>query len=171
MSATPTSTTPATDNEIRQKLAAHAAITLLYHSHGDARGLELAADLEREAHAIWRDAGMQDCPTFNLALLTQEERGKNPHTTPAKETVLLSASAGTHYRVPNSTLFFGQDTYGNHMQALVPFGIEAESVFKSIGDWDGVKPRWIADIYASTVGDLIDYAQSCPDSDSEIRPW
>jgi len=101
--------------------------------------------------------------------------------TPTKETVLrLSASAGTqkHYCVPNSILYYGLDNFGNHMQALVPFGVDPESVFQSIGDWNGVKPRWIADIYASTIADLIDYAQcleearfASSDSDSEIRPW
>jgi hypothetical protein len=61
-----------TKNAISRKLAAHAAITLLFHSHGDKRGLDLAATLEQEAHAMWRDAGMEDCPTFDLTLLCQE---------------------------------------------------------------------------------------------------
>ena len=55
--------------EIREKLAAEAALTWLYHSHGDDRGLALANTLEDEAHALWRGMGNEDIPTY---LLTQK---------------------------------------------------------------------------------------------------
>lgn len=55
--------------EIREKLATQAALTWLYHSHGDDRGLALANTLEDEAHALWRGMGNEDIPTY---LLTQK---------------------------------------------------------------------------------------------------
>ena len=58
--------------EIRQKLAAHAALTLLHYSQDDPRGRELAEVLEREAHALWQSAGLVDCPTFELSAAVAE---------------------------------------------------------------------------------------------------
>lgn len=55
-----------TSNRIKAKLAAQAALVLLFYAHGDERGLELANSLEKEAHEIWRNEGMEDCPTFDL---------------------------------------------------------------------------------------------------------
>lgn len=61
-----------TRNRIRAKLAAHAALTLCYHAHNDERGLDLAHDMEREAHALWVGLGHDDCPTWQLVALTAE---------------------------------------------------------------------------------------------------
>lgn len=52
--------------EIRAKLAAQAALTWLYHSHSDERGLALGLALEDEAHALWRSMGNDDVPTYRL---------------------------------------------------------------------------------------------------------
>ena len=69
---TTTTISHTTKNVIARKLAAQAALVLQFYSHGDARGLDLAASLEKEAHAMWRDAGGEDVPTWDLTLLTQE---------------------------------------------------------------------------------------------------
>lgn len=58
-----------TRQEIQRKLAAQAALTWLYHSYGDERGIALANTLEDEAHALWRGMGNEDIPTY---LLTQK---------------------------------------------------------------------------------------------------
>ena len=59
-------------NKIRNLLNAHAALTLLYHSHADDRGLALAGKYEREAHDLAVAFGYADCPTWELAVLTAE---------------------------------------------------------------------------------------------------
>ena len=59
-----------TRNAIQRKLSVSAALTLFYHGSGDQRGMELAATLESEAHALWRAEGMEDVPTYVLTVLT-----------------------------------------------------------------------------------------------------
>ena len=56
-----------TRNHIRNLLAASAALDLLFHSAGDSRGSDLAAQFEREAHKAWVELGYVDVPTFDLA--------------------------------------------------------------------------------------------------------
>jgi hypothetical protein len=93
-------------------------------------------------------------------------------------TTTTTTSAHNHTGVPNSTLYFGQDQFGNHLQALVPFGLKAELVFRGLSDWDGEEPIQIATVYGSGVDDLIEYAHrlaaarsagSC--SDFDPTPW
>lgn len=61
-----------TRNHIRNKLAACAALRLLADGYEDSRWLETAKVLETEAHSLWREAGMNDCPTWELRLLLDE---------------------------------------------------------------------------------------------------
>lgn len=55
-----------TETAIRNKLNAVFFLRLLKDSAGDERGLELATSLEREAHALFRAAGYDDIPTYQL---------------------------------------------------------------------------------------------------------
>ena len=59
-------------NRIKNLITAHQALTYLYHSHGDDRGLELAAKFEREAHDLAVAYGITDCPTWELQIMTAE---------------------------------------------------------------------------------------------------
>ena len=61
-----------TKNAISCKLVASAALVMLCRSSGDQRGLELAKELEAEAHATWRKAGMVGVSTFDLTILTRD---------------------------------------------------------------------------------------------------
>jgi len=62
-----------TRNTIRSKLSACAALRLLADGgYGDNRWLETAKVLETEAHALWREAGLEDCPTWELLILLDE---------------------------------------------------------------------------------------------------
>ncbi len=58
--------------KISDLLTAHSALVDLFHAYNDDRGLSLANRLEDEAHAILRDAGIEDMPTFSLAILAKE---------------------------------------------------------------------------------------------------
>jgi len=54
--------------------------------------------------------------------------------------------------IPNSVLYAAKDTYGNYIQALVPFGEEPSSVFELIEDFDGNEPiEQISVVYSSTM--------------------
>jgi hypothetical protein len=58
--------------KISNLLDAQWELNRLFHSHKDDRGLELATALEREAHAIWRESGNDDLPTFELSVIASE---------------------------------------------------------------------------------------------------
>lgn len=57
--------------------------------------------------------------------------------------------------VPNCTLYTGQDSYGNAIQALVPFGADPDDVFGDIEDWDGAQPVKGPVVFASTIRAVI----------------
>jgi len=57
----------------------------------------------------------------------------------------------TSATVPNCTLYTGQDSYGNAIQALVPFGADPDDVFATIEDWDGDRPEAGPVVFASTI--------------------
>jgi len=61
-----------TKNKIRNLLKAQQALVYLYHSHGDDRGLALAARYEREAHDLAVAYGIADCPTWQLEIMAAE---------------------------------------------------------------------------------------------------
>ena len=60
-----------TETAIRNKLNAMFFLRLLHDSAGDARGLELANALEQEAHALLREAGYDDRPTYQLCVMVR----------------------------------------------------------------------------------------------------
>jgi hypothetical protein len=57
--------------KISYLLAAHSALVDLFHAYNDDRGLSLANRFEDEAHTILRDAGIEDMPTFKLAIVAK----------------------------------------------------------------------------------------------------
>jgi hypothetical protein len=58
--------------KISYLLTAHSALVDLFHAYNDDRGLSLANRFEDEAHTILRDAGIEDMPTFQLAVVAKE---------------------------------------------------------------------------------------------------
>ena len=53
---------------------------------------------------------------------------------------------------PNATLYRASDTFGNELQALVPFGTEPLEAFELFEDFDSLsKIERIADVYSSTL--------------------
>ena len=58
--------------KISYLLTAHSALVDLFHAYNDERGLSLANRFEDEAHAILRNAGIEDMPTFKLAIVAKE---------------------------------------------------------------------------------------------------
>jgi len=60
-----------TETAIRNKLNTMFFLRLLHDASGDSRGLELANALEAEAHALFRGAGYDDCPTANLMAMVR----------------------------------------------------------------------------------------------------
>ena len=72
---TTTTTTAATvmaSKRIVKLLAAQSALMDLFHWFGDDRGLDLANQLEREAHTVWSEEGMIDCPTHDLSIISEK---------------------------------------------------------------------------------------------------
>jgi len=59
-------------NRVTALLRGQSALMDLFHGYEDDRGVELAHAFEREAHALWRDAGMEDMPTFDLSNVAQQ---------------------------------------------------------------------------------------------------
>lgn len=60
-----------TENDIRNKLNTMFFLRLLNDAGGDARGLELADALEKEAHALFRGAGYDDISTRDLMIMVR----------------------------------------------------------------------------------------------------
>jgi hypothetical protein len=56
-------------NKIRNLLKAQAALAHLHHSHGDERGLELAARYEREACNLAVAYGIADQPAWRREIM------------------------------------------------------------------------------------------------------
>ena len=54
--------------------------------------------------------------------------------------------------IPNATLYAAKDTFGNYIQALVPFGTEPLEAFELIEDFDGSSEiERVSDVYSSTM--------------------
>lgn len=66
-----------------------------------------------------------------------------------KENIITPTT--TPNNIPNSTLYTGQDIYGNAVQALVPFGKDPDAVFGDIEDWDGAQLVSVAIVFAATI--------------------
>jgi hypothetical protein len=78
-------------------------------------------------------------------------------------------STVSNLEIPNAQLYWGQDRFGNHIQALVPFGCHAEPTFEDLhADWDGAKPVLVAIVHASSIRALLADAEAY--ADSRVHP-
>jgi len=79
----------------------------------------------------------------------------SPEADAAAERICDRREIAAAATIPNCTLYTGQDSYGNAIQALVPFGADPDDVFATIKDWDGDGPEAGPVVFASTIRAVI----------------